>query len=130
MDTIRETMGSITAYTGNSHNFLGINLTFQEDGICSIKMDQYIQGCIDAFPNEVGKSCSTPAQTNLFIIDEASPPLSSTRADIFRSVTMKSMYLAPRCNLICKQLSFSSVRAWISPPSRTGKNCAVSSRRF
>ena len=39
---------------------------FNDDGTCNVQMDEYAQECLDAFPEHVGKSCSTSSKVDLF----------------------------------------------------------------
>ena len=99
LDSVRETVGAITCTTGSTHDFLGMNITFNDDGTAHVKMREYVQACIDAFPGELRKQCNTPARTDLFTVKRHSNPLPKDQADTFRSIVMKIMYLGQRCRL-------------------------------
>ena len=92
-ESVREHVGAITHTDGDTHDFLGMTITMNDDGTVSIKMDKFVQDCIDAFPEHVKKGCSTPATNHLFTIDPTSPKLSKAKADQFRSIVMKIMLI-------------------------------------
>ena len=99
LNEVEEKVGAITSTKGNVHDFLGMNITFNQDGTFTVRMDSFTQECIDEFPDEIKDSCTTPATKFLFNVDHKSPPLNKERADLFRSIVMKIMYLAQRCRI-------------------------------
>lgn len=96
-DDIRKHVGAITCSSGDSHEFLGMDISMNGDGTVTIGMKRFIQECIDEFPEPVKKGCTTPARSNLFTVDPKSPSLVGPKADKFRSLVMKVMYVAQRC---------------------------------
>ena len=96
---------------------------FNDDGTCNVQMDEYTQECIDAFPEHVGKSCSTSSKVDQFTIDDKSPRLPVAKGDLFQSITMKVMYLAQRYRVDLQTTLAFGVSEWIGPPSKIGKSC-------
>jgi hypothetical protein len=40
-------------HTGRRHDYLGINLEFQEDGNLDVSMIKYLKGIIEEFPEQI-----------------------------------------------------------------------------
>jgi hypothetical protein len=93
---IEKRFGKMTVTRGKEHVFLGMNISFHENGTASIKMKEYIKEVIADFGEIVTQFTTTPAKKNLFEIDEDSGALSVTDREIFHSVVAKLVYVSKR----------------------------------
>ena len=96
IERIEEKFGKMTVTRGKVHTFLGMDLTFQDDGTVRIGMKEYIKESMEEFGEDVSKHASTPAKKDLFEIDERSPKLKNDKAELFHSITAKLMYVSHR----------------------------------
>jgi hypothetical protein len=78
---------------GKEHVFLGMNISFHNDGTASIVMKDYIKEAIAHFGEDITRSATTPAKRNLFEIKENSVPLTDADWEIFHSVVAKLLYV-------------------------------------
>ena len=67
--TIEKRFGKMNMTQGKSHNFVGMDLVFKDNGAVEIYMKEYIKECIDTF-DEVMKKANTPAKYNLFNVED------------------------------------------------------------
>jgi hypothetical protein len=82
---------------GDHHVFLGMHIDYHRtSNTATISMRDYLTEAIAESSLSITKTASTPAGTNLFTIDESSPPLSPTSRDVFHSVVAKLLYVSLR----------------------------------
>jgi hypothetical protein len=111
INSIESEVGAITVSRGKTHNFLGMEITFNDDGTLSIRMEEYIAETLREFPDKLRKSASTPARADLQQIDSSSKLLNKERSEAFHSLVMKLMFLCQRCRLdITTAISFLCTR--------------------
>jgi hypothetical protein len=111
IEVVKTEVGAITVSRGNTHNFLGMNITFNDDGTLSIRMAEYIAETLREFPGKLRKSSATPARGDLQQIDNSSKPLDKEHSEIFHSLVMKLMFLCQRSRLdITTAISFLCTR--------------------
>jgi hypothetical protein len=117
---IEERFGKMTVTRGKEHVFLGMNITFNDDGTASIKMKDYLKEAIADFGEDIVKSAATPAKRDLFDINDDSPALPDKKREIFHSVVAKLLYVSKRGRLdiqlatafLCTRVSCSSGQDW------------------
>ncbi len=78
---------NVTMHTGRKHNYLGMDLEFNEDGTLNVSMITYLKNVIADFPEVIQGGEATPAYNHLFQIrddieamllgEEKSPGISS-----------------------------------------------------
>jgi hypothetical protein len=82
---------------GDHHVFLGMHIDYhRSSNTATISMRDYLTEAITESSLSITKTASTPAGTNLFTIDETSPPLSKTSREVFHSVVAKLLYVSLR----------------------------------
>ena len=96
---IEAKFGKMTVTRGKVHVFLGMNITFHDDGTVSVKMKDYILEAIADFRDDIIRNATTPAKKNLFNIDMEGEPLNSGRRDNFHSIVAKLLYVSKRGRL-------------------------------
>jgi hypothetical protein len=85
--------GEVKATRGNKHDYLGMTLTFGEDGLI-VDMKDY--NMLTEFPIDLAnKTAPTPASDNLFHIRD-SPTIDKHHADIFHTFVAKGLFACRR----------------------------------
>ena len=87
----RETFGDLTITQGNSHDFLGMDLTTTKEKRVDIAMRKKIEEAIGIFREGIKGRVLTPASKHLLWIDDTKPPLDQKRKDTLHSVTDKCL---------------------------------------
>ena len=88
-------VAQVKSVRGKRHDYLAMNLDFQEKGKLKVDMVDYIKGMVDEFPEELGKS-SCPWNENLFKVDEKSPKLSKEKKELFHMFVAKGLFACKR----------------------------------
>jgi hypothetical protein len=117
---IEETFGKMTVTRGKKHVFLGMNVTYNDNGSATINMKDYLKEAIADFGEDIVKSAATPAKRDLFEIDENSPVLTTEKRETFHRVVAKLLYVSKRGRLdiqlttafLCTRVSFSTDQDW------------------
>ena len=120
IEKIEDRFGEMTVTRGKEHVFLGMNISFHDDGTASIKMKDYIKEAIIHIGEDITRSATTPAKKNLFEIKEDSVPLTDAGREIFHSVVAKLLYVLKRGRLdiqlpiafLCTRVSCSTEQDW------------------
>ncbi len=95
-DLIEERFGKMTVTRGRKHVFLGMDITFCNDGTATIKMKDDIKESIAEFGESIVRNAATPVRKDLFDTNEESGELTSAASKIFHSVTAKLLYVSKR----------------------------------
>ena len=64
IEVVKEEVGTITVSRGNTHTFLGMDITFNEDGTVSVDMKDYVAETKRDFPGKIRKKASSPAKAD------------------------------------------------------------------
>ena len=112
--------GKMTVTRGDKHTFLGMDITFRNNGTASISMRHYIEEALEDFPDKINKKATTPARKDLFTVDDDSPRLNEERAQKLHSITMKLMYMCQRSRpdiitviaFLCTRVTKSTEQDW------------------
>jgi hypothetical protein len=88
----------LTMHTGRKHNYLGVDMEFQEDGNLQVSMVKYLTNVIEGFPELIVGKAATPAGDRLFDIRDVKEarPLDEERAIAFHHTTAQSLFMAAR----------------------------------
>ena len=79
---------------GTEFEHLGMHLDYSEPGKCKVHMKKLIEEALQEMP--VQGTVTSPANENLFKINEESPMLSKKSKDAFHSMVAKLLYVAKR----------------------------------
>jgi hypothetical protein len=60
----------LTMHTGTKHNYLGVDMEFNEDGTFDASMIPYLKGVIAEFPELITGKAATPATEHLFTVQD------------------------------------------------------------
>jgi hypothetical protein len=120
IEKIEERFGKMTVTRGKEHVFLGMDISFHDDGTVNIKMKDYIKEAITDFEDDISRTAATPARKNLFDIDDSKEPLENARKENFHSVVAKLLYVSKRGRqdiqlaiaFLCTRVSCSTAEDW------------------
>ena len=105
---------------GKEHVFVGMNISFIGDNKVKLTMKSYLEEAIQTFGEDVSVGAATPANRNLFIVNEALPSLETRKAEIFHHVVAKLLYVAKRARIdlqlaiafLCTRVTKSTQEDW------------------
>jgi hypothetical protein len=120
INKIEKTLGKMTTTRGKSHEFLGMNITYKDDGTAEIDMSRYTAESIEEFMDDVIATSTTPAMRDLFDIDDNSPRLNKARSENFHSIVAKLLYISKRARIdiqlpvafLCTRVTKSTEQDW------------------
>jgi KUP system potassium uptake protein len=96
---IEKSFGKMAVTRGKEHEFLGMNITYLENGTAKIRMKGHLEEAIEEFGEAITKSATSPAKRDLFDIDEKSEGLERGVSEAFHSVTAKLLFVSHRARL-------------------------------
>jgi hypothetical protein len=110
----------MTVTRGKAHVFLGMHITYNDDGTASIGMKEYLEEAIEDFGERITRFTASPAKRDLFEIDEKSKALGEEKMGVFHSVVAKLLYVSKRGRLdiqltiafLCTRVSCSTEKDW------------------
>ena len=110
----------MTVMRGKRHVFLGMEITYNNDGTASIRMEDYIKEAIQDFGEAISKKATSPATRDLFEIDQDSEKLNTTQNETFHSIVAKLLYVSIRGRpdielavaFLCTRVSCSTKQDW------------------
>ena len=92
--------GKMTVTRGPEHVFLGMSITYnKQERTATITMKDYLAEAINESRLSITRAAPTPANKNLFDVDEASPPLTKDAGEVFHSVVAKLLYVSIRARM-------------------------------
>ncbi len=88
----------LSMHTGNKHNYLGVNLEFNDDSTLNVSMVNYIKSVIAEFPEMITGKAATPAANHLFTIRDKKEAraLEEERALIFHHTVAQLLFMSTR----------------------------------
>jgi hypothetical protein len=87
---------ALTALTGLIHDYLGITINFNKRNKVKFTMFDYLEDILSEIPIDMEGVARTPAQDDLFTIDESSPLLNERDADFYHCTTARLLFAAKR----------------------------------
>ena len=96
---LENSFDKMTITRGRNHTFLGLDITFTDQGTAEINMRKYLQDAIVNSEFGIMKTVTTPAKPNLFVANESSPKLSPRNADRFHSTVATLLYASMRARM-------------------------------
>ena len=110
IDAISKHFGKLTVSRGNKHDYLGMDIEIK-DGKVYVGMKDQIQEALEWGGHQRGRMPATPANNELFNVDDKAIPLCQSESDSYHSVVQKLMYICKRSRPdIEPALSFLSTR--------------------
>ena len=89
---IYERFGKMVVTRGKVHNFVGMDVTFQDNGTLKMIIKDYITECFEAFGEPINKGATTPGKHHLFDVVK-STPLSDEKMEVFHQIVAKLLYM-------------------------------------
>jgi hypothetical protein len=88
----------VTMHVGRKHNYLGMDLEFNEDGTLNVSMRTYLKNVIADFPEVIRGGAATPASNHLFKIrdDVEAMLLGEEQALAFHHTIAQLLFMATR----------------------------------
>ncbi len=85
-------------HTGQKHDYLGVNMEFDDDGTLNASMITYLNNVISKFPEMITGKLATPAAYHLFTIrdEEEAKPLDEEQALAFHHTVAQLLFMATR----------------------------------
>lgn len=96
IDKLEDRFGKMSVTRGKIHDFLGMRITYNNDGTASIIMQGYIDSIIEDSGFTFTKAAPTPCSSSLFSVDTNSPRLDVPTSDAFHRTVARLIYLATR----------------------------------
>jgi hypothetical protein len=87
---------ALTASTGMIHDYLGITINYDERNRVKFTMFDYFEDILSEMPTDMEGAARTPAQDDLFTVDESSPLLNEKDADFYHPTTARLLFAAKR----------------------------------
>ena len=91
---LTEKYKDLTVHRGKVHDYLGMMFDFTKEGEVFISMEAYITEILKG--SNITDTADTPASTDLFDIEEHSPPLSNKDREIFHRKVAQCLYAVTR----------------------------------
>jgi hypothetical protein len=88
----------LSMHTGCKHNYLGVDMEFNDDGTLEASMITYLKNVISKFPEIITGKSATPAADHLFTIrdEKEAKPLDEEQALAFHHTVAQVLFMAAR----------------------------------
>jgi hypothetical protein len=85
-------------HMGHKHDYLGVNMEFNEDGTLDVSMFKYLQDVIDNFPEVIRGRAATPAAAHLFKVrdEKEAQALKEEQVLAFHHTVAQLLFMATR----------------------------------
>ena len=91
---LKSQFAEIKVHEGKKHSYLGMTLDFGSKGTAKVSMCHYVDSILAEY--DVRGSVNTPADDNLFTIDEKAEKLDNLARERFHTAVAKLLFLAKR----------------------------------
>ena len=88
--------GELSITKGNKHTYVGMDIECPGNGTVEIGMKHYLDEALEAFPDEITGTATSPAAEHLFDVDDTCEPLPESRRKILNSIVAKLLYVATK----------------------------------
>jgi hypothetical protein len=84
--------------TGKKHDYLGVDMEFNDDGTLGVLMIKYLQDVIEDFPEMITGKAATPAADHLFNVRDRKEArgLEEERALVFHHTVAQLLFMLTR----------------------------------
>ena len=88
----------LTMHMGKTHDYLRVNIEFQENRTLEVLMVKYLKNVTEGFPELIKGRAATPASDKLFQIrdEKEANPLEEEQAIVFHHTTAQLLFLVRR----------------------------------
>jgi hypothetical protein len=104
----------LSMHTGRKHNYLGMEIEFNEDDMLEVSMITYLKNITGLFPKEMLGKASSPAAEHLFAVRDKNKArgLEEERVLVFHHMVVQLLYMCMRAQQdIQMVVAFLSTRA-------------------
>ncbi len=99
IDQLEARFDKMTVTRGLEHSFLGKKIRYTGSGTAIITMKQYLEEALSECGMDIVREVSTPAQRDLFDVNEKSPLLDKAEGIVFHSICAKLLYVSLRARV-------------------------------
>ena len=99
VDQLKTRFGEVTVHMGTVHNYLGMVFDYESAGKVILSMPHHTKRIV--LDSEITGTAPTPADSDLFNIQDDSPQLEAEEKEWFHSFVHRIMYLANKINYEC-----------------------------
>ena len=96
INELKKYFGELTVEKGNKFDFLGMNVHIRKEKKVVIEMRKHIEDALDWFGENIQEKPVTPANKNLFVVDNDSKALNTEKSDLFHSIVAMLQYVCKR----------------------------------
>ena len=97
LNILKTYFGDLTITRGKQHNFLGMDLTFNNDGTVKIEMKKQLEDTIKMVDERLlSNKVSSPASKKLFEVSEDATLLNEKESELFHTIVAKLIYICKR----------------------------------
>jgi hypothetical protein len=91
----------LSMHTGNKHDYLGVDLEFNDDGTLDMSMVNYLKSVIAEFPEMITGRAATPAANHLFTVrdEKEARAIEEERALVFHHTVAQLLFMSMRARL-------------------------------
>ncbi len=95
IEWLKTIYGDLKVSLGKMHEYLQMDLDFTTSGEVKLSMIPYIKNILRQFPEEIGRSVTTPASNHLFQVSKEgkSRPLLEEQALVFHHTTAQLLFI-------------------------------------
>jgi len=93
---LESTYGKMPTQRGKNFLYLGMTLDYSTENKVKINMQDFVKTILEAAPEEMQSTASTPAAHHLFMVNEDAAKLEEERAQLFHTFTAKLLFLCKR----------------------------------
>ncbi len=88
----------LSMHMGNKHNYLGVDLEFNDDGTLDVSMVNYLKSIIAEFPEMITGKAAMPAADHLFTVrdEKEARALKEERAHVFHHTVAQLLFMSKR----------------------------------
>ena len=88
----------LSMHMGKKHDYLGVDMEFNKDGLLDILMIMYLKNVKAGFPEEIRWKAATPAAVHLFLVRDRSKArtLKEERALAFHHMVAQLLFMCTR----------------------------------
>jgi len=90
--------GTMNITRGAKHTYLGVDFTIR-DGKVELIMPEYIQECINSFGEAINVNAATPANKNLFEVNDESKLLNTEKRITYHHIVQKLLHVCKRARV-------------------------------
>jgi hypothetical protein len=115
-----ERFGKITITRGKQRVFLGMDITYLDNGTAAISMSVLVKESIAELGENVNKTATSPLKRDLYENYEKSKMLKKSKGEIFHSIVAELLYVSHRGHLdiqlsiafLCNRISCNTKKDW------------------